>query len=501
MRTAAPAGSGPILLGIDVGTSSVKLVATDRDGLLVGDASLRYPLATGDGSGAEQDAELWWDAVTRLAPALIAGRPVASVAVTSQAPTLVPVAADGSAAGPALSWLDRRAVREGARILDLVPDSRNGADPFFGTAKLPWLLAERPAIAARTAHVLAANGFIVGRLTGVASLDDTTASLMHGFDEASGDFDDRLRAAEPSLALLPPIVPATRIVGTVTAAASAATGIPVGTPVAAGAIDAVGSALEAGSLAAGDDLVEMTGFSSVTLLSVPAGTAVPGFIHARHCIPGVDLLITAQVTAGATIDWVNGLDGSRDLRDTDALLARTRPSRLTMVPSLAGERTPRWQQDARGVIDGVDLTTDGTELMLAAMEGNALALSEDVDTLRSRGFAIDRVLATGGGSASRAWLQIKADVLGVPVARPASGHGAAQGASYLAGLAVGLHEGVDALRSFASTIEVEVTPNPDRHEAYREKQRWASRLRELNTRSTKRCCGESMGRPSATIRP
>ena len=472
-----------ILVGIDVGTSSVKVVATDLEGRLVAEASTRYPTTTDRAGGAEQDAEAWWAAVSTITPTVVEDAAVAAVAVTSQAPTLVPVDADGSPTGPALTWLDRRATAEAGRIAELVPESRNGADPFFGTAKLPWLLRERPSVVQRTAHVLSANGFIVQRLTGAAALDDTSASLMQGFDEAADAFDERLLAADLGLHLLPPIVRATTVVGTVTADAARVTGLPAGTPVIAGAIDSVGSALEAGALAAGDPLVEMTGFSSVTILAAPAGVRVPGFIHARHAIPGVDLLITAQVTAGATVDWMNSLDTTTDLRDSDAVLARHRPSRLTMIPSLAGERTPSWNMNARGIIDGIDLATDGTELMLAVMEGNALALATDVQSLRDHGYTIDRMLGTGGGSTSPAWLQIKADALGIPVLRPASGHGAAQGASYLAGLAVGVHASVESLRAFSVGIEAEYAPDADRHSAYVTK---LARYRELAALNTSR---------------
>jgi xylulokinase len=469
-----------LLVGIDVGTSSVKVVATNELGERLADKAIRYPTVT-NGAGAEQDARSWWTAVATATAAVVGGRPVTAVAVTSQAPTLVPVDDDGEPTAPALTWLDRRAMTEAERIADIVPESRNGADPFFGTAKLPWLASHRPNALGRAQYVLAANGYIVRRLTGVSILDDTTASLMQGFDDEAGtSFDDRLLAVEPSLRYLPPIVPSTTVVGTVTPDAAAFTGIPAGTPVVAGGIDAIGSALEAGALTAGDSLVDMTGFSSVTILPVPRGTHVPGFIHSRHCVPDTDLLITAQVTAGATIDWVNSLDGSTDLRDDEALLRRERPGRLTMVPSLAGERTPSWNDGARGLIDGIDLATDGIDLMLAAMEGNAFALSQDIATLQARGFAIRQVISTGGGAASHAWLSIKSDVLGLPILQPASGHGAAQGAAALAGLALGIHKTLDDVRKLATGVVAEYKPNPLLTKKYEERTLHYARLAEIN---------------------
>ncbi len=455
-----------LLVGIDVGTSSVKIVTTDLQGRRLGEASARYPTLT-EGAGAEQDASEWWNAVTTLAHQVIgADDTVAAVAVTSQAPTLVAVDKFGAPTSRALTWLDRRATVEAQRIAELAPQSRNGADPFFGTAKLPWLARHRPEALASAQYVLSANGFIVRQLTGVAVLDETTASLMQGFDETTGQFSERLVAEEPTMALLPPIVESTAIIGFVTPEAAELTGITAGAPVAAGGIDAIGSALEAGVVTVGDPLVDMTGFSGVTFLAVPRGTHVPGFIHSRHCVEGVDLLIAAQVTAGATIDWVNRFDTTTDLRLDGPITAKPRPGRLTMVPSLAGERTPTWNVGSRGIIDGIDLATDGADLMLAAMEGNALAMAADVRTLRDHGFGIDHVISTGGGSMSAIWVQIKSDVLGLPITKPASGHGAAQGAAALAGIAIGAHESYAAVKQLASAVEARYEPNRELTAAY-----------------------------------
>ncbi|WP_232661970.1 xylulokinase [Pseudonocardia sp. TRM90224] len=453
-----------VLLGVDVGTSSVKIVATGTDGALIAEATAPHALSTA-GGGAEQDPDDWWRTVTALAPQVVAGHDVLGVAVTSQAPTLVPVGADTAATGPALTWLDRRAVDDARRLADIAP-SRNGPDPYFGTGKLPWLRRERPDIAGRTHRVVAANGYIVLRLTGGFSLDDTTASLMQGFDEAAGRFDERL--AGHGVELLPEVVAPTTVVGGVTSAAAAATGIPEGTPVVAGGSDAVGACLEAGSLAVGDPVVEMTGFSTVTMLPVAPGTHVPGFIHCRSALPSVDLLITAQVTSGAAVDWLNGLVDGSDLRESGPLLERDRPSRLTVVPSLAGERTPGWDPHARGTVDGIDLDTDAVELMLATLEGSALALADDLEQVRRHGFELASLRCTGGGARSPAWLQIKADATGLPVLRPAAGHGAAQGASYLAGVALG-HYGAGEVRGFAAKIESRHVPDPALTARYREK--------------------------------
>ncbi len=153
-----------------------------------------------------QDSRAWWAAVWAGHRIRRRRSEVRAVAVTSQgADAFVPVDSAGEPTAPALTWLDRRATAEWSRIAELAPNSRNGADPFFGTAKLPWLAEHRASALERAEHVLSCNSFIIHR---IAVLDETTASLMQEFDEGSGDFADAVRSAEPTLRFLPPIVAA-----------------------------------------------------------------------------------------------------------------------------------------------------------------------------------------------------------------------------------------------------------------------------------------------------
>jgi xylulokinase len=462
----------PVWVGIDVGTTGAKVVLTGLDGVAVDSGSQRYPRIVapdGDPLGVEQDARLWWDAVAGLLRKLVAGRAVRGIAVTSQAPSFVPVDAAGDPVGNALLWADRRAQAEALDIAAVLPPGdplATPADSYFGTAKLLWWARHRPAQLDRTREVLAANAFIVRKLTGASTLDESTATMMQGFRE--GAFPPALAELGVPVSLLPAVMSCTDVVGTVSDIAAAQTFLPAGTPVAAGGIDAIGTALEAGVLEPGDPFAEMTGFSTVGMIAVPAGTPAAGFIRCRSCVPGVDLVISAQVTTGAVLDWVVALTGGdRSVLDAGPLLALPRPGPLRMVPSLAGERTTSWNPAARGTLSGLSLDTDPIDLVLAAMEGSALELAADVQQLTGAGFDIPLVRSTGGGAVNDAWLQIKADVLGRPVERPTAGSGAAQGAAYLAGLAVGDLTGPADLREFSSAVTARYEPDTGRFAAYR----------------------------------
>ena len=454
-------------IGIDVGTTGLKAVAVSAGGELLREKTVRYPTRLA-GLGAEQDARAWWDAATEALPGVVGREPVSGVAVTCQAPTLVCVDANVEPLGAALTWIDRRAGDEAREIAEATRPTRNPPDPYFGTSKLLWLARNRPEEIGAAHRVLCANGFIVGRLTGEFSFDETTAGLFQGWD---GGFDPALRDLVP-LELLPEARPATEIAGSVSRAAAEATGLPEGTPVVHGGIDAVGAALEAGIFGTGDGLVEMTGFSTVVITAAERGTRVPGMIHTRHGVGGGDLILAAMVTAGAVTDWGMRLTGFENPAAFDANVSEKipeRPGRLLMVPALAGERTPTWDATARGAIVGLDLDVDAADLALAIYEGTALGLGDNFVRLQEVLGDLSPVRSVGGGSKSEGWTRIKADVLGVPVTVPRLGHGAAAGAAMLAGMATGLWPDEASARALVAEEGRTIEPDPEITEKYAER--------------------------------
>lgn len=466
--------SNPVCVGVDIGTTGLKAVVVRTDGQLLRESAVRYPTSLA-GLGAEQDPQAWVAAAgTALRSVLQEGEDVAAVAVTSQGPTLVALDAAGDPVGPALTWIDRRATSEAAEIGSALPPQRNGPDPYFGTAKLLWW--QRRGDLARTRVVLPANSYLAYRLCGAPSFDDSTAAFFPGWDDG---FDDRLSAMGVPTGQLPDAVPCSTVIGQVHAAAAELTGLPAGTPVAAGGIDAVGAALEAGLVSPGDGVAEMTGFSTVSIQPVPRGTAVPGMIHTRHCVPDTDLLLTASVSTGAVVDWLARLTGRAGPAELDAEVPARRPGRLLLLPSFAGERTPTWDPAARGAIAGLDLDVTPGDLLLAAFEGTALALRTNLEAVAAVVPSAGPLLALGGGARSAHWPQVKADVLGREVHVPVSGSGAAHGAALLAGLAVGVWASAEETRGATRTIARSYQPDQARHEAYTRRLAAAVRLRDL----------------------
>lgn len=449
-------------IGVDVGTTGLKAVALSPEGDLVRERAVRYPTRLA-GLGAEQDARAWWEAAAEALPEVVGGEPVSGVAVTAQAPTLVCVDSTGEPLGPALTWIDRRAQQEAEELDALCGPARNPPDPYFATAKLLWLARHRPQDLQRAAAVLGANGFIIARLTGELSLDETTAGLFQGWE---GGFIPALSSLVPT-ELLPEARPALEVVSCVSRRAAGITGIPEGTPVLHGAIDAVGAALEAGIFGPGDGLAEMTGFSTVAITVAERGTCVPGMIHTRHGVGDCDLVLAAMVTAGAVTDWGARLTGFRDAGSFDRNASSERPGRLLLIPAFAGERTPTWDVMARGAIAGLDLDVNAGDLTLAIYEGTALGLRDNVERMQKVLGDRTPVRSVGGGSRSTLWTQVKADVLGVPIEVLPLGHGAAVGAAILAGIQTGMWPDVEAARKISSRrVATIFEPNARLHQQY-----------------------------------
>jgi xylulokinase len=155
-----------------------------------------------------------------------------------------------------------------------------------------------------------------------------------------------------------------------------------------------------------------------------------------------------------------------DHNASDRAAPAKRPGRLLLIPAFAGERTPTWDTTARGAIAGLDLDVDAGDLALAIYEGTALGLGDNFERMKEVLGDLTPVRSVGGGSKSRSWTQIKADVLGVPVVVPRLGHGAAAGAAMLAGIATGLWPDLEAARALVAEEGDRFEPDPELNREY-----------------------------------
>jgi xylulokinase len=464
------------VLGVDVGTTAVKAAVVGVEGRLLGAASVEYPTRYPRPGWVEQDPEDWWRAtcgVVRGALERAGRRRVAAVCVSAQGPTMLPLDGHGRPLRPALIWMDRRAEAEcerlrrelGEKLVRAVTGNR--IDPYFVAAKLLWFRDREPDLFAQTRSFVQATGYLVHRLTGELTLDREHASLLSLRDLGGTTWSEPLCAAvgvTPDR--FPRLVNGDEIVGRVTDAAARATGLAAGTPVTGGTVDGAAAALEAGALDEGR-AAEMTGTSTVLMLPSERPRSEPALVAMRHAAPGRWLLLGAMVATGGSLRWLRDLLGARsfDALTAAAELEPAGAAGLVFLPYMMGERSPIWDSDARGVFLGLTLASGRGALVRAVLEGAAFALRHNIEVAGAAGIAVGELRSVGGGTRSRLWNQIKADVTGVPVLLPQASVGAPFGDAALA--AVGAELCTDVRELVGATPIVErFEPNPAAGERY-----------------------------------
>ncbi len=446
-----------VVVGIDLGTQSIKAVVCS-DGLdVLGAHAVPCSTAFPHPGWAEQDPASWEAA---LAPAVagalravgLAPTDVRAVALTGQLDGCVAVDAAGTALHPALIWQDRRAVDhvaalDASRLFDITGQI---ADASHMAPKVAWLRAQ----GIRAARYHQPVSYIVERLTGVAVLDPAHASTTMLFDLSRGTWSTTLLAAYSIGAdELPAIAPAASVAGTLTGQGAALLGLPVGLPVAVGTGDDFatprGSGIAAtGAIVCAIGTAEVVGaLTPALVLDRPAARTASDPWHAlaepmveTHAYPtGAYFVENPGWLSGGAVRWAAGVLGCATDAELDALAATAPPGAagLVFVPALAGAMTPQWRGHARGTLHGLSAAHARSHVARAVLEGLACACRDVAQRLAALGLDTREVHVLGGGGNSRVWLQIRADLLGLPHRVAARTDTAAVGAAMLALVAVG----------------------------------------------------------------
>ncbi|HEY0831161.1 MAG TPA: xylulokinase [Candidatus Dormibacteraeota bacterium] len=466
------------LIGLDVGTSGARAVAIDSLGKVVAAASESYPLSVPHPGWAEQDPQHWWTAslkvLGRVASEL--SDPPLGLGLTGQMHGSVFLDAGDRVIRPALLWNDQRTQSQCRTISETVGADRlieitgNPAITGFQAPKVLWLRENEPASYARVRRILLPKDYIRLCLTGESATDVSDASGTLLLDLKRREWSDEiLHVLEIPRSWLSSVYESPDLTGRVSAAAAAATGLPAGLSVAAGAGDNAAAAVGNGIVREG--LVSSSiGTSGVVLADSATPRIDPkGRLHAFcHAVPGRYHLVGVTLSAGGSLRWWRDAAGGQDYEALSSLAAQAPAGSegLVFLPYLTGERTPHLDPRARGAFVGLNLRHTQAHLTRAVMEGVTYSLKDCLDLMVELGVPVTEVRATGGGSRSQVWRQMLADVFGRPVHRVESDEGPAFGAALLAGVAGGVYADV-----FEAASVVHVNPDaevadPDRHRTY-----------------------------------
>jgi xylulokinase len=461
-----------LLLGIDIGTTATKAILLDPSRGLAGEAERPATLHSDHPGWAEEETGEWWSNVASLCRELADGRDVAAVGVSGMVPCVILHDADGRPIRRSIQQNDARAgveieelraQLEGARVLERTGSAitQQSVGPT-----LMWLRHHEAEAWSRTRTITGSYDTIVRMLTGERSAEANWALESGLYDlETDGWAPDICAAAGVDPALLPSIRRPDEIVGQVSEAAAAETGLPAGTPVVAGTADHVASAFAAGLSREGDLLVKLGGAGDILL------TTAQRMIDARlfldfHLVPGLYLPNGCMAASGSFIRWFqNRLAGGESLATLDAEAEASGPGAggVVALPYMLGEKTPIHDPDARGAFVGMTLATERGDLFRAVLEGIAFGFRHHLDVFAELGQVPDRVRVANGGAQSRVWKQVTADVLGYPLETLTSHPGSALGAAFAAGMGVGAFDSWAEIDRF---VEVGETVEPREHDRY-----------------------------------
>ncbi len=476
------------LLGIDLGTTSLRALVIDADGAVLGQASASYPTAGPHPGWTEQEPDDWWEACrSALAGLSVRGllSEVAAVGLTGQMHGSVFLDRRHSVLRPAILWNDQRTAVETAEIEERAGLSRlirltgNRALTGFTAPKVLWLRRHERGAFRRLRHLLLPKDYLRLRMTGDLATDVADASGTLLFDVRARRWSDEvIRLLDLDASMLPAVLESPDVTGRVTASAAAELGLPEGTPVVAGAGDQAAGAIGAGVVSPGQVMVSLGTSGVVFTPAERPAIERRGRLHAFcHAAPGLWHVMGVMLSAGGSFAWLASVLGKSERRLSE-LAGRSRASAggLLFLPYLSGERTPHADPLARGAFVGLTSGHGAGDLARAVMEGVAFGLRDCLELVRSLRLPVEELRLIGGGARSRVWRQIVADILGLPILGVEAEEGPAYGAALLAGVGAGLWRDVPEACRTAVRTSGRVEPQADVVPAYDE---LYSRYREL----------------------
>lgn len=482
---------GKLLLGIDIGTYSSKGVLCRPDGTILAESRADHEMAIPKPGYAEHDADgVWWSDFRKIAKELSgkvpAGDEIAAVGVSAIGACVLPVDEKGRPLRPGILYgVDTRAV---SQIEELEKKySRESLVEFGGTRlttqaigpKILWIKQIEPEIYRKTSKFITSTSYVIYKLTGKYVIDAHTATEFNPLlNIKTVSWDNKFAEDIVSLDKLPEIGWSNEIAGNVTSEAAAETGIPKGTPVNFGAVDALSEAVSVGVVDSGE-LMIMYGSTAFFIFLIEKPVPTNELWLEAGAFKGQYEYSAGLSTSGSATTWFRDQFGKELLlaessrgKNAYAVLAEEAVASpvgangLIMLPYMSGERTPIFDPKARGVIAGLSLSHTRGDMYRAVLEGTAFAIRMNLEAMQRAGAKIKHGVAVGGGASNELWLQMVSDVSGIPQLLPEKTIGASYGDAFLAGLAVGAIENVDNLKNNWVKIKREIHPDMEKKKVY-----------------------------------
>jgi len=459
-----------ITIGIDLGTTAVKLLAMDDAGHVIRTISREYPLYMYPDGRSEQEPEDWWKETTKGLKMLTKDLgPVSAVSFSGQMHGLVVLNEKDKVIRPAILWNDQRTKPQCDYLnnhigrMALLNSAANIALTGFTAPKIMWMRENEPKYYKEISKIMLPKDYIAYMLTGVFATDYSDASGTLLLDVAKKDWSGELmEIIGVTREQLPDLYHSYDVVGTITPKAAKKTGLSETTKVVIGGGDQAVGAIGTGTIKSGSCSVSL-GTSGVLFVASDkcavdkAASAIHSFCHAtgKYHMMGVTL-----AAAGSSKWWFEDILSIKNYDKEQTTIAENLGENYVYyLPYLSGERTPHNDPLARGTFIGMNATTTRADMTQAVMEGVAFSLRDILKRIGELGHNVTSARIIGGGSKSPVWCQIVADVLGLKVEKINATEGPAFGAAILALVGAGAYDTIQD--ACAKLIQVTDTYTPD----------------------------------------
>ena len=459
-------------IGIDLGTSSTKMLLLDEQGVIHAEVSHDYPLEFPQPGWSQQDPAHWWQAVKKGIPQLLMGIDAGSVAgigVAGQMHGLVVLDENDNIIRPAILWNDGRTAKQVDYLNNVIGKGKlsaltaNIAFAGFTAPKILWMQENEPENFAKIAKIMLPKDYVNYLLTGIHACDYSDASGMLLLDVAHKCWSrEMLALCGVEERQMPKLFESYECIGTLKPEIAAALGLPETVKVCAGAGDNAAAAVGTGVVGQGGCNISLGTSGTVFISSKSFGVDDTNALHAFAHADGGWHLMGCMLSAASCNKWL-----LEDIFKTNDHAAEQAPisdeklgkNHVFFLPYLMGERSPINDTNARGTFTGMSMDTTRADLTQAVLEGVAFAIRDSVEVARSLGIEIKSSKICGGGAKSALWKKIMANVLNVQLQCVASEQGPGLGGAMLAMVACGAYPTVadacKALVSVASTVEPE----------------------------------------------
>lgn len=485
--------AGKHVIGIDVGTQSLRAMVFDLHGRPLGSAARAYPTHYDRVSWAEQEPNDWWEAAvtcTRQAvgEAGVSPESIVGLSVDSTSCTVLPVKANGLPLRRALLWMDVRSVEQATRVTrtkhPVLKYVSWVESPEWMIPKALWIKENQPDIYQQADLIIECQDWMIHRLTGrwVASLNQVTCKWNYATPEGGWPLDLLKQLDFLDLAQKWPeeVLPLGTPVGNLTPDAAQALGLTTHTVVAQGGIDAYTAMLGLGVVQPGHMALVM-GSSTCHMALCESGlfeTHVWG-PYPDALLPGTWILEGGQTTTGAIVTWFREQFGAAaereadergisvwDVLDEQAAAVPPGCEGLLLLDYFQGNRTPLRDPRARGTLVGLSLKHTAAHVFRAIYEGTAYGTRHILEDLAAGGFRATGIFACGGGTRSELWLQIHADVCGVPIYLTRITDATCLGTAICAAAGAACYPSVEEAARSMVHIERKIEPDTTNREVY-----------------------------------